>query len=167
MTEIRKTAAEDIPHVLEIYDIARAYMRKTGNMNQWINGYPQQQDLEQDIKKGNSYVYCIDTHIAATFYFGIEEEPSYKNIYGGTWLNGNPYGVIHRIAVKEGKKGIATACLNACFEKIHNIRIDTHRDNTPMRAALEKNGFRYCGIIYLLNGDERLAFQKTQNPPLS
>ena len=28
------------------------------------------------------------------------------------------------------------------------------------RAELEKAGFRYCGIIYLLNGEPRLAFQK-------
>jgi len=24
-----------------------------------------------------------------------------------------------------------------------------------------KHGFTYCGIIYLLSGDERLAYQKT------
>ena len=42
------------------------------------------------------------------------------------------------------------------FSQIDNIRIDTHRDNKPMRHLLEKYGFTYCGIIYLLNGDERL-----------
>ena len=30
-----------------------------------------------------------------------------------------------------------------------------------MRHLMEKHGFDYCGIIYLANGDERLAFQKT------
>ena len=29
-----------------------------------------------------------------------------------------------------------------------------------MQHILQKHGFRYCGIIYLLNGDERLAYQK-------
>ena len=41
-----------------------------------------------------------------------------------------------------------------------NIRIDTHRDNRIMRHNIEKHGFAYCGIIYLANGDERLAYQK-------
>jgi N-acetylmuramic acid 6-phosphate etherase len=32
-----------------------------------------------------------------------------------------------------------------------------------MRYALEKYGFRYCGIIYLLDGAERLAFQSCKS----
>jgi len=30
-----------------------------------------------------------------------------------------------------------------------------------MRNILHKNNFTYCGIIYLENGEERLAYQKT------
>ena len=44
--------------------------------------------------------------------------------------------------------------------KDNNIRIDTHRDNKIMRHNIEKHCFTYCGIIYLANGDERLAYQK-------
>ena len=29
-----------------------------------------------------------------------------------------------------------------------------------MRSALEQLGFTYCGIIYLENGDTRVAYQK-------
>jgi hypothetical protein len=29
-----------------------------------------------------------------------------------------------------------------------------------MRRMLEKNGFVYCGIIYLESGDERVAYEK-------
>ena len=46
-----------------------------------------------------------------------------------------------------------------CFGRTGNIRIDTHKDNAIMRHCLESYGFRYCGIIYLENGDERLAYQ--------
>ena len=38
--------------------------------------------------------------------------------------------------------------------------IDTHRDNKIMQHNILKHGFTYCGIIYLLSGDERLAYQK-------
>jgi hypothetical protein len=30
-----------------------------------------------------------------------------------------------------------------------------------MQHNILKHGFTYCGIIYLLSGDERLAYQKT------
>ena len=50
--------------------------------------------------------------------------------------------------------------MEAAAARTRNIRIDTHRDNRIMQHVLEKFGFTYCGIIYLLSGDERLAFQK-------
>ena len=31
-----------------------------------------------------------------------------------------------------------------------------------MQHNILKHGFAYCGIIYLLSGDERLAYQKHQ-----
>ena len=46
------------------------------------------------------------------------------------------------------------------FAHDNNIRIDTHRDNKIMQHNIEKHCFTYCGIIYLANGDERLAYQK-------
>ena len=52
-----------------------------------------------------------------------------------------------------------TTC-NPTAPSTPNLRADTHRDNRIMQHILQKHGFRYCGIIYLLNGDERLAYQK-------
>ncbi|MGP1523883.1 MAG: N-acetyltransferase, partial [Treponema sp.] len=93
-------------------------------------------------------------------YFAVENEPTYKSIRG-SWLNDEPYGLIHRLAVGVPKCGIAAFCLQWCFAAFANIRIDTHRDNTPMRNLLEKSGFIYCGTIFLADGSERLAYQKT------
>ena len=50
--------------------------------------------------------------------------------------------------------------MDFCFSYDTNIRIDTHRDNKIMQHNIVKYGFTYCGIIYLLSGDERLAYQK-------
>jgi RimJ/RimL family protein N-acetyltransferase len=50
--------------------------------------------------------------------------------------------------------------MDYCFAHATNIRIDTHRDNHIMQHVIQKHGFTYCGIIYLLSGDERLAYQK-------
>ena len=35
-----------------------------------------------------------------------------------------------------------------------------------MQHNIEKHGFTYCGIIYLANGDERLAYQKISHEPV-
>ena len=156
---IRKTTMEDIPAVMEIYAEARAYMRETGNPDQWQGNHPPQGLIEQDIQAGNSYVCVNNNEIAAVFYFNIEEDPTYGKI-DGSWLNDKPYGVVHRIARGSNGKGAAAFCMEWCFAKHPNIRIDTHRDNAAMLALLERLGFTYCGIIWLANGDERMAFQK-------
>ena len=56
--------------------------------------------------------------------------------------------------------------LRFAFTMTDNIRIDTHRDNQTMRRLLARYGFIECGIIYLANGDERLAFQLINNHTL-
>jgi len=157
---IRKTTMEDLTTVMEIYDQARAYMRKTGNPDQWKENHPPKALIEQDIKAGTSYVCLSDGEIAAVFYFNIEEDPTYAKI-DGHWLDSELYGVVHRIARGSNGKGAAAFCMEWCFAKHPNIRIDTHRNNTTMLALLERLGFTGCGIIWLANGEERLAFQKT------
>ena len=59
--------------------------------------------------------------------------------------------------------GIFSSIMEFCFSHDTNIRIDTHRDNKIMQHNILKHGFTYCGIIYLLSGDERLAYQKVVN----
>ncbi len=93
------------------------------------------------------------------FFYKFGDDPTYKTVYEGKWLNAEPYGVIHRIAVKSHRRGVASFCFSWCVSKGKNIKIDTHRDNIPMQKSLAKNGFSYCGIIHLENGDERLAYQ--------
>ena len=46
------------------------------------------------------------------------------------------------------------------FDSFGNVRVDTHKDNYVMQNMLKKLGYSYCGIIYLENGDPRLAYQK-------
>lgn len=161
-TQIRPSIYSDLPHLMQIYETARRFMQQTGNAGQWVDGYPKKELLIDDIKQGHSYV-CLNENneITGTFYFIVGEEPTYLKIYEGSWLNDEPYGVIHRIASSGKEKGIAEICINWCLEKCKNLRIDTHRDNKVMQNILQKLEFTYCGIIYLDNGDERLAYQKS------
>lgn len=158
--KIRLATAADAEAANEIYDAARLYMKTSGNGGQWSGRYPGREDIISGISDGTSFVCEDGGKVVATFYFKIGNDPTYNVIYDGKWKNPDEYAAIHRIAVKYHGRGIADFCYNECF-KIHpNLKIDTHRDNIPMQKSLKKCGFEYCGIIHLLNGDERLAYQK-------
>ena len=159
---IRKTEMADLGAVLEIYESARSFMRDSGNATQWAGGYPGEENVIKDIEEGYGHVCECDGEIVAAFFFKVGDDPTYSYIEGGNWQNCDPYAVIHRIAVKYHGRGIADFIYSECFKLHPNLRIDTHRDNLPMQRSLAKNGFKYCGIIYLESGDERLAYQKTE-----
>ena len=158
--EIRKTKIEELDQVMAIYAYARQFMAKTGNPNQWGNVKPRREWIVADIEKGNSYVCVEGNEIVATFFYNNEPDPTYAKIYGGAWLNDKAYGVVHRIASSGTVKGAGAFCLSWAFKQCGNLKIDTHRDNVVMQNVLKKNGFAYCGIIYLEDGSERIAFQK-------
>ena len=52
-------------------------------------------------------------------------------------------------------------------QRCGNIRVDTHRDNKVMQHILTKQGFQRCGIIYVKNGTERIAYQVYLPPSMS
>jgi RimJ/RimL family protein N-acetyltransferase len=158
--QIRKAAAADLQQMQEIYDRARAFMAEHGNPDQWGTAYPSRSLLEQDIAAGNSYLCTDRGKPVGVFFFQAGPDPTYGRIKDGAWLNDDPYHVVHRFASAGGRKGIAGFCLDWCFSQSGNIRIDTHRDNSPMQNLLRKNGYTRCGIIYLENGEERIAFQR-------
>lgn len=157
---IRKAENKDLEQICHIYSLAKSFMRENGNPNQWKGDYPNQIDAMQDISDEIGYVCEENGEIVGVFAFKIGVEPTYNKIFDGKWVNDMPYAFMHRIAVKYHGRGIVDFCIKECFKRFSNLKIDTHRDNIPMQKVLKRNGFNYCGIIYLENGDERLAFQK-------
>ena len=140
--EIRKSNPSDIDEIMRIFQTARSYMVANGNKDQWSNGYPDRQIVMTDIQNGNNYVMMAEGKIVGTFSFILQEEPTYKIIKNGAWNYDRPYGTIHRLASDGTQKGIARLCFDFCFTKMNYIRIDTHRNNLTMQAAIEKYGFR-------------------------
>ena len=55
---IRKSTLQDLPQILNLYKIAREFMKNNGNPNQWEDRYPEVSTVENDIKTGISYV-CV------------------------------------------------------------------------------------------------------------
>ena len=64
MIKIRKSEIKDLPNIMPIYDSARKFMADTGNPNQWINGYPAEENILQDINNNCHYVieHDIQSH---------------------------------------------------------------------------------------------------------
>jgi len=162
--QIRKTTTADLPTVMQIYADARQMMAESGNQNQWTNGHPAQALIESDIAHGTSYVCTQDAtdEILAVFFLDTAPDPTYAKIDGAWKDDDMQYGVVHRIARAREAKGAGAFCLEWCYSQTPNIRIDTHKDNAPMIKLVGKLGYHYCGIIWLENGDERLAFQKVK-----
>lgn len=160
MISIRKGTVGDIDAILECYEIARWYMRASGNANQWINGYPSRELVEADIAEGISYVGVDNEgYIVMAFAFIIGDDPTYAVIEDGRWLNDLPYGTIHRLGSTGKHPGMLRRCVDFCLSRIGNIRLDTHADNTTMLSAVDKLGFSRCGTIYCIDGSPRIAFQ--------
>lgn len=158
--EIKKAAEKELDRILEIYAYARKFMAENGNATQWKDSYPPVELIKQDIGEGKCHVCVEGDKILGVFYFAGEDDPAYREIRDGHWLNEEPYAVVHRIASAEGTKGVASFCLNWALEQTGNIRIDTHEDNKPMQGLLKKRDFQYCGRITLADGSPRIAFQK-------
>lgn len=146
---------------MTVLEAAKGIMRASGNMNQWVNGYPSEEVIKNDIANGWGFVVEEGGRIVGYFAFIPSPEPTYARIYEGEWLDDErPYHVVHRIGSTPDSHGIFAAIMDFCFSHDPNIRIDTHRDNLIMRHSILKAGFGYCGIIYLESGDERLAYQR-------
>ena len=157
---IRHATLDDVPVIMLLIDEARGIMRSCGNVNQWIDGYPSRETIVADISHRHAYVLeQEDGLVVASFAFIPGPEPTYNEIFEGQWLDDKPYHVVHRLASTAASHGIFKEVMDYCIGVAGNLRIDTHRDNVIMRHVIERYGFDYCGIIYLLNGDERLAYQ--------
>ena len=159
--QIRKATLDDLDRLMEIFEEARRFMCRTGNPNQWINGYPQQEMIQEEIEASHCYV-CVtgDGRAVATFCFIQGPDPTYARIENGEWRDDSPYYVIHRLASDGSCKGIGKLCVDWCFRQWPCLRADTHADNKVMQHLLLSTGFVYCGIIYVRNGTPRLAYQK-------
>lgn len=163
-----KSTLKDVPSIMNIINDAQKYLAKLG-IDQWQDGYPNIAQIEKDITNDDSYVVIDEfNNIMATTVFTTKIEHTYDKIEG-EWLTAKDaeYGVIHRMAVsnKYRKLGLAKFMFEECHVllkkmNINSLRIDTHNENIGMQNFMKKYDYKYCGIIYVSNGSERLAFEK-------
>ena len=152
--------------MMEIYAYARNFMARHGNPDQWgPTNWPPEALIRKDIADGNSYV-CVNSEgrVVGTFFYicGEDIEPTYRQITDGAWLDGSPYGVIHRLAGDGSIRGIARFCLNWAYGRCGHLRVDTTAENKLMIKILQEAGFVRCGVIRVArDGSARLAFERS------
>lgn len=157
--QIRHAKETDWKEIQALYATARQFMADHGNPDQWGSQYPPDEMLLQDIAREKLFLIYDKYGIHGVFYFAIEEDPTYSEIYDGAWNRNEQYGVIHRIA-GDGSGGVLSAAVEYASGQISYLRIDTHEDNYVMQRALGKQGFLRCGIIWLEDGTPRIAYDK-------
>lgn len=164
--KLRKSTKNDLKCIMEIINEAKRFLNEN-KVDQWQQGYPNEESVLEDIGNECSYVLEENNEIIGTAAISFDGEKTYDAIYEGKWISNGRYAVIHRIAVSKNseRKGIGTEIIKKaeeiCLSKgIKNIKIDTHEDNLTMQKLLEKNNFKYCGVIYLLDKSKRIAFEK-------
>ena len=156
---IRAATAEDFPALRRVFDSARAYMIAQGNPNQWEEGYPPEETLREDLRRGGLYVLADAGGVYGTFAFLTGDDPTYATI-NGAWLSDRPYATLHRVASDGSHRGVFAEVMAFATAMQPHLRIDTHAQNLPMQRQIARAGFRYCGIIHCRNGSERLAFER-------
>ena len=152
---IRKASISDLNRMLEIYSIAREYMKVKGNASQWGDSYPNESIIKKDIENKISYVLEEDGQVFACFAF----IKGYERNYEIEFASDLEYGIIHRVASDGSKNGIVRQIISFVKKEIDILRIDTHEDNKTMQKAVEKLGFNRLGIICLDDGSQRILYE--------
>ena len=156
---IRLATLQDVPAILEIFDIARGFMRQNGNFAQWMGAYPGEPDVLADIALGEEYVVEEDGEVCAAFTLMSRPEPTYAIIADGNWLQNGPYGTIHRVASNGKCRGVVHQAVEFALQYHKVLRCDTHGDNLPMQRALTNAGFVYCGTVFMADNTPRRAYE--------
>ena len=156
---IRPTTEADCTAVMTMFDHSRTLMRAAGNTTQWV-GYPTLAQLHTDMERGVSYVIESGGHPYGTFALVPGVEPTYGVIVHGRWIDTvTPYATMHRLAKAPGATGIAEVAFRYAKSRHDHLRIDTHTTNRALRHLAAKEGFVECGVVFMADGTERLAYE--------
>lgn len=161
---LEQVRMENIEIAMDIINDGKKYLKQQG-IDQWQTGYPDRENIKEDIIAKRGYFVKNDNNKLAYMCVDFEGEPAYKNIKGA-WQSNATYAVIHRLAISKQNVGsglsnvIIQLVEKLCKQKgVDSIRVDTDNANKIMQHILQKNSFVYCGTIWF-EGSDKLAFEK-------
>ena len=111
---------KDLENIMTVIHDAQRTMGEAG-LDQWQDGYPSEEVILGDIRKGESRIWEEEGKILGTAMLSFRGESDYDRIYDGEWKLGDvSYATIHRIAVlsADRRRGTAGKLLKAMEEEI-------------------------------------------------
>ena len=113
---LRPTKIEDISRVIDIINQAKTYF-KNNDIDQWQDGYPNEETIEKDIENNEAYVLEEDGVILGTCMVTIHGEPAYNRIFrkrcGNQQIRIVPWRTrvaFYSISIRLGFSGRAFCC---------------------------------------------------------
>ena len=144
---LRPAMMDEIPVIWEIILQAKAQMYREGK-HQWDENYPTVLILENDVRKGWGYVLVPsddDSDIIAYGAVVFDGEPAYSGLQDGQWLSGQPYVVLHRLAVADRwkRQGMAVRYMQGASSPASASPTAAASATMPASAWLTKNGCKH------------------------
>lgn len=163
--EFRTLSAADVSAVVEIVRSAQRRLKADG-VDQWQNGYPNRERVEEDLRLGYGRVLCCEGEVVAYGALTYDGESAYDALRGGKWLTekGVDYLTVHRLCVAEGAVGGGYGRLfmllaeKEAAPRVGSIRVDTHPDNGRMQGLVGSLGYSFCGTV--VYESPRWAYEK-------
>lgn len=165
---LRQATMDDLPKIIEIIDGAKKTLRDRG-VEQWQQGYPDNEILKQDIEEDISFVLVLNSNVVGVAALQQGYDKNYQDMTSGSWDKDSDvtYSIIHRIAIEADHQGehLSAALIQQLLTMSYylgyqDVRIDTHPDNMVMQHIIENNGFEEKGTITMDEDDGvRLAYQ--------
>lgn len=159
----REAKKEDIENILEVISHAKEYMKKN-NSTQWNENYPNKETIINDIENSIGYVLIVENLIRGYMVVDFSDDEIYKNIKG-KWKTFGNYASIHRCAIHKELRGqgygselFKFAEKLALSKNIRSVRVDTAPENETMKYLFNKNGYEYCGTVFI--DGEKIAYEK-------
>ena len=159
----REAKKEDIESILEVISHAKEYMKRN-NSTQWNENYPNKETIINDIENSIGYVLIVENLIRGYMVVDFSDDEVYKNIKG-KWKTFGNYASIHRCAIHKELRGqgygselFKFAEKLALSKNIRSVRVDTAPENETMKHLFNKNGYEYCGIVFI--DGEKIAYEK-------
>ena len=162
--ELRRIEEKDFNQTMQLINETKAYF-KSVNSVQWQGEYPCLATIQKDFELNQGYVLVHNNEVIGYGAIILGHDPNYDFIVG-SWLQNGPYAVLHRLCIKSDYKGKNLA--HYFFEELEkqakqtnsSLRVDTYHENHSMLRLIEKEGFTYCGVVYMEDHSPRNAYEK-------
>lgn len=162
--KLRKAIYTDIPACLEVLDQGRQSQREAGFV-QWLDGYPSEGNVRNDIDSGMAHVLMTDDGSIAGYIAIAYDDTEYERLFE-IWTPVEKYAVFHRLAVAKpfSHQGIGALLFGLSEDLVlkngaWSVRIDTGGQNKPMQRLLESRNYISLGT-WEFSWGTRLAYEK-------